>query len=276
MGDVFQLAEANGPRIRAEYAALVEKLAPDTSITDLSSRTRTSAQISINMRPHVAAALFQNNTYSNIYDVARRNILVNGRPLESELRRLLGKFYTKRVAFDSAMNISTNVVYAALNMGGIGCYSYGPICVIFSNLAATKSDTAYLRADSLLNYVDDAGAVDTDRLSCDLCLSDAVSDLVCIKHFDDPKLKESLSWPQMICNNDVYIEAFLKEKPKADEIHEIRIEKAKYDEMMDLAMSGIYRPSNGDAERALSQDFIDVIVAAKQRRVSIAIIEASK
>ncbi|MET7245192.1 hypothetical protein ABZT49_17710 [Methylobacterium sp. EM32] len=274
MGDVFELAEANGPRIRAEYATIVQQLAPDTSAEDLSSRVRTSAQIAINMRPHVAAAFFRTNYYGNIYEVAHRTSKLSGRDPDRELRRVLGKFYDKRIAFDRAMNLSTNIVYAALNMGGLGCYTYGHICVVLSGRAINKPGIAYLRADSLLNYVDDTGKVNEDRISCDVCLSDAVAHLVCIKHVSDPKFADSLSWPEMICNDKIYIEAFLLSRPVVEEVCEIRIAKHKYDEFMDLALCSSYRSPNGDAERALSQDFIDVILAAKERGVRIVVIEA--
>lgn len=274
MTDIFSYALQGDNTILQKFEAMCKSSDSSATFNDLSTTVRTSGRLSINMRPHVAASLLTKGQYFTIYQVAQNHAKVSGRSVEIELQRLLGNFYKKRQAFDSALTIPRTAFYAALNLGGLGAPCYGSFCVVISGLAVTKNKIAFVKADSLNNYVQDDGTVNVEGILQDICSNAQVGALVCLKHADDPLLIDPLSWPQMACNETTYIEAVIDEALSSDQVSEIRMKKKEYDDLMNLALGGIYRKPNGDAERALAQDFLDIISAAQSASVRIEILES--
>ncbi|MBT9371104.1 hypothetical protein [Rhizobium sp. CSW-27] len=273
MPKLFIEAANNDNFIKQRYNDTITNLGNNSRLADFNVNVRTSARLSVNMRPHVVLSLLYNGFYENIYQQAKRISSISNRTIDQELQRLLGSYYKKRVSLDSVMEIPENSYYAALNFGGLGAPRYGSICIILGGLAINRNDAVFIAKDSLNNFVDDDGNVNISELVSNACSSFALPELCCIKHLDDPLLDDPISWPGMACNDNVYVEAVVNQDMTSALVSEIRIEKNEYDALMELALGGMYGKSKGNAERALAQDFLNIVVKARECRIPISALE---
>lgn len=274
MPNLFAEASNNDALIRASYEEKIADIGDIRIISEFHDYVEKNGAISINMRPHVLRTLLTSGKYENIYQLCEKLSIISGKTSDEEMKRLLGPYYIKRISLDKALEIPKTAYYAALNIGGIGASKYGSLCIVLNGLASQKSDTIFIVKDSLRYYVDDSGSVKVSELISDACSSATVAKLCCIKHVDDPQLSEPLNWPVMACNNSVYVEALINHPITSSLVSEVRIEKKEYDALMDMALGGIFGDKRGDADRALAQDFVEILVKAKTLKIEIKPTEA--
>ncbi len=272
MPTILDAAKANDAFWEAEYKALSGSKAMLALIAGLLARTHTSAYLSVNMRPSVISALLKSGIYETVFEVADRQAALIKRDPSQELRRLLGKFHDKRVAFHDAFHIPTTAFYGAVNIGGLGASDYGWFCIVLKGLAVNRPKAAYLKEDSLLSYVDNAAKVDVGRVEGEVASPARLGELVCLKHVSDPAVADPAAWPVMMCNSACYVEAIVEDTLSADQVSEMRVARHRYDYLMDLAFGGFFGRRT-EPERALAQDFIDVLSGASARSIPLQAIE---
>ncbi|WP_105417458.1 hypothetical protein [Neorhizobium sp. T25_27] len=269
MPKLFVEATNNDQPIRQLFETATRSLPDPSKLQDFCVGVRTSGRLSINMRPHVVGAVLSKGYYENIYQQAKKLSGISKRSVEQELRRLLGEYFSKRIALDAALEIPDTIYYAAVNLGGLGAPKYGSFCVILNGLAVDQDKAVFVASDSLQNYVDDNANVNVAGLIANACSKLSLPELCCLKHAGDPLIHDSLSWSRMACNDNTYVEAIVDEQLTPTSIAEIRIARTEYDALMDLALGGMYGKTRGNADRALAQDFLEIVAQAEAYKIPL-------
>jgi hypothetical protein len=273
--DIYERAKANDADVveRFEHVAGAHS---DGCVAALSNEVDNAGYFSVNMRPHVMAALLTGSAYQNIYHLASRYAAISGRERDEELKYLLGSYYERRVHFDRELGIPESAYYAAVNIGGAGCSTYGEFCSVITGLVVAHQNSVVLKADSLVNYIGHTLDINYQRLDRELASSSNVGKLVAIKHESDQRLQSPDDWAAMVCNDNDYTEAYVDDPLVANDLREIRILEDQHDVLMDLAFLSSSGPAKGAADRALVADFVAIKEAIAKSGIRLEILKGSK
>ena len=229
--DFFSLCVRNDAQLGELFQALLFSLGATQKevLSRFAATVASSGRIGVNMRPTVLQELLASGEWFNIHEWAEKVAHKSSKSKEGILQEKLGPFYDKRVAFDAYFAGGESFRYGALNIGGLGTERYGEFCVVLRHEEMTATcEIGYLQSDSLRTYVSDKG-VDGTALEKE-CSSDAAKHLLCsLKHSAELDAASEETWPQMVCNQDQYVEAIFVGGLSAEKIQSVRISKGLYE-----------------------------------------------
>jgi len=273
MPDLDRLARENVEHLREAVATLAVDLEPRRS--DLLSRfaaaVRATSGVSINLRNAGLIGLLATGRHLNIHDVSGRMAEEFGADADQILRRQLGPWYDRRIAFDDTFTGGRTFHYGCLSIGGLGPTMYGEYCVVLraADVAAAGALT-YLREDSARDYVDASGAVDVARVAAESAPHDGRELLAALKC--GPMLTgEESEWPKTLCSNEGYIEAIFVTAEVRDAISAVRIGRKRHSELYDLVVDR-YRRTLTDVEKAVIDDFATVSSLMNDARLKLEVL----
>ena len=273
MPDLESLAHDNVERLRQEVTNRTAA-APDRAdlLARFAAAVRDTSGVSLNLRNAGLIGLLATGRHLNIHDVAERMAEEFGADAERILRRQLGPWYDRRIAFDDAFTGGRTFHYACLHIGGMGPTMYGEYCVVLhaGRLAAAGALT-YLREDSARDYVDAAGAVDVPRVAADIAPHEGREWLAALKC--EPELTNDESeWPKTLCSNDGYIEAIFVTAEVRGAISTVRIGRKRHSELYDLILDR-YRRTLTELEKAVVDDFVTVSSLMKDAGLKLEVLD---
>jgi hypothetical protein len=236
--DLFTVAQSNGSGLAARMAAVAASLPPSDrpSLERFADRVRDDGRMSINMRQGVLLTFLLSAKHQNIYEWAEgRATRSTTKTAQEIIRERLGTFYELRIAFDSFFVRGAELRYGALNIGGVGASRYGSYCSVVKDIGAPKFQVAYLRADSLKTYMLPGPRVDGPAVEQDAAPHRERHCLAGIKHAAEVVKRLDAAWPEVLCNNDDYVEAIFVGDLAPDDIECVRMTKADHEDLYDLA-----------------------------------------
>ena len=263
--NLFEVADQNGPALADRFKEAKDaRSSDDAAILDrFAERVIQDGLVSLNMRPWVFSTLLAKGRYQNIYEWAQEQADLSGRSVDEILHEKLGSYFSGRIAFDACFEQGRRFRYGALNIGGAGPTRYGAFCVVLaSGFSQGSGPVAYLMRDSLNDYVDVNGNVDTEGIRLDAALHGSRHHLTALKHSDTVLSVAEHGWPSLVCSDSGYIEAIFLADVTRQEIDEARIPEQEYQRLRALAFDDFSRCLD-EGERALVQDFVDILRAAR-------------
>lgn len=243
---LFELANSFAPSWLDRLATYQATLSKDENekLALFINHVQERGRVSINMGVGRAAGFFEGRAHLNIHEVAALNASKTKRDPEEELKALLGKWYEKRIAFEDSFEEGRNFRYGALNTGGSGISRYGEICVVMTVdfMSHEENRVAWIATDSLIGFVSDDAVFDQDLFFKNVAASPHHSHMTAIKteHKGD-----SSSWPELICNENDYVEAIFVRPLEPPEVQAARICSRQLLELEELIFRHSITP--GDA-----------------------------
>lgn len=265
MINLFKLAQDNSSSLQSRFEDFKGKRPPKelATIERCAELVLTTSRVSMNMRPSVLSELIANGPYQNTYERAQELSELSGRSAEAILRETLREYYDRRIAFDGAFEDGRSFRYGALNIGGPGTTSYAQFCCVLSSSSPVDpGDIAYLKSDSLKNYVGRDNAVRKDALARDVATHGSRHHIAVLKHVDQIVAAPEEEWAELICSNEDCIEAIFVRKVTKDEFDEVRITVEDYDELWESAFADLGSPL-AKARYAEAQDFVVILRAER-------------
>jgi len=190
------------------------------------------------MRERVLNKVLVSGRYKNIYEVKKdrkEQLTKMGKPSiprQEAIKKHLGEHAEPRIIFDSTFEDGNELVYGALNIGGLGLTGFGPLCVVIKREQAERySSLAFIKEDSEKYVVNDR--VDLDRLKQDVSNKEHIPLLVALKHESDIERVRTDKWSSVICcargkHDYVYVEAVTKDKILSTHIETVRMSEENY------------------------------------------------
>jgi len=272
MVNLFQLAEANIARLEEAYGEVLDSSGEARETLDrFADGVRRDGRVSINMRLYVLASLVAHGRHLNAYEWAEEQSALSGRDKDAVLQHKLGAWYGKRVAFDAFFEDGEAFRYGALNTGGLGAERYGPFCTVLPESFGTSGAVAYLRGDSLKNYVSEAGAVDEEAIEGDAAPHSHRGELAALKHAEDLPATDDGEWPELLCSDSDFVEAIFTEAVELSCVDRVRVSHAKYQDLYWLAFNS-YDVGLKEGERALGADFVAIRQAERDGRIRLEVL----
>jgi len=226
-------------------------------------RVQADGRIGVNMRPWILARFLSRGVYTNIYGWAAEMAALSGSDAEAFVGKKLGSYKDKRQAFDSAFEDSERFGYGALTIGGAGAEHYGEFCfVIRDAFAADVKSSAYLRGDSLNDYMTADGTLLDSKMRQDLAPPSHRHCLALLKHA--PDLGAASDWAALLCSSSGYIEAIFLPDLKPEDGEEVRVRASRYRELWDLTFESFGRKLAA-GESALQAHFVEVLTELRDR-----------
>lgn len=257
--DLAALAQQNASRLQEAMDTLIEQAATDHA--DVVTRFAAVVQhsgVSLNLRNAGLIGLLSTERHLNIHDVAALYAKELGADADKILRRQLGPWYERRIAFDDTFAGGRSFHYGCLHIGGTGATIYGEYCVVLrADALAAAGALMYLRHDSAKDYVDATGTVDLGRIASDTAPHDARHLLAALKCEAD-LTDDASAWPKVLCSDAGYIEAIFAKADVKGDIAAIRIGRKRHAELYDLIVER-YRRALSALEKAVIDDFATVL-----------------
>jgi len=198
-----------GQRFAQRSADVVDTVA-------VAARVHADGRASVNRRPEALLGFLNAGRMLNQFEFAEQRAREQGRDVDDVLRQSLGRFYTRRIAFEGAMGGGQRFYYAAMNIGGLGSPHYGPYCVVLRQgpSASQPHEPLWVREDSLKGpwwTTDDA--LDEPSLSQGVATPPQGHVLTALKLTDAGSPGPEPGWSERVCNHDEYVEALLTTAP---------------------------------------------------------------
>jgi len=272
MANLFQLSELNTARLEDAFGEVVESSgAAKDKVERFAERVRQDGRVSINMRTYVLASFVVNGRHLNVYEWAEHQARLSDTDKDRILQEKLGKWYAKRVAFDSFFEGGQGFRYGALNIGGLGVGKFGRFCSVLGESFGSSGPMAYLRGDSLKDYVSDYGAVDAQAIERDVAPHSHRAELATVKHGADAASTTEDEWPRLLCSDPDFVEAIFLDAAGPSEVDRVRVSQSDYDELYWLAFRS-YDLGLSEGERALGADFVAIRQAEANERIRIEVL----
>ena len=255
---LFDLAINNNSHIESLYSAcvLVAKNKGHNQPEVFSSFISRKGRVSINFRLTDCLAFLTSGQHRNIYELAQIKAQSSGQTAEHELRLHLGKYFPKRKGLNDAFEDEELFRYGALNAGGVGAFYYGDYCAVqTSDFLETETDVAYIKSDSLNQYVDSSGKVAITQLAKELASESHKCRLATIKHNDDITKHQEESWSRLMCHDKTYIEVVFFNSFTSTSLQCVRISKRVKRNFEELAYKSVTKGLD-DNEKIRSDSFI--------------------
>lgn len=271
--NLFEIASDNGSRLEQRAWNLRESNAGHPDALDrmdrFVQRVQADGRIGVNMRPWVLARFLSRGVYSNIYGWATEMADLSGGDVETFVAKKLGPYQGKRRSFDLAFEDSERFGYGALTIGGVGAEHYGEFCFVAREaFAQDAQSSAYLRDDSLNDYMAPDGTLLDAKMRSDLAPPSHRHCLALLKHA--PDLEAASDWAALLCSSSGYIEAIFLPEIKPEDGEEVRVCASRYRELWDLTFESFGRKLS-DGERALQMDMVDFL--SKRKEMSLPLVE---
>ncbi len=278
--NLFNLAKQNSPKIKKDYIQHKSSLKDEVQkekfneIEDILSNWR----VSLNLTLEILSKIIQQGEYKNIFIVKKEEFekLLNIDGCirisnEDAVKRHLKNYLYPRVCFNQEFDRSENFKYGAFNIGGLGIDKFGEFCLIIKEEFCFKhySRIAFLKEDSL-NYFE-MGKININKLTNDLSNRDNVPYLTMLKHFDLFDSVDIDLIPNMICNNDDYVEGIIEDIILIDHIQSVRLSKLNFNYFKDILYKAYISEAN-DFERMKLRIYDIVFQYLKEQNIVFDII----
>jgi hypothetical protein len=274
MLDLFAIARANGPAIQAAFESAVANLPESEAAAarEFAAWVEAEGLISVNMRLYVVVELLNGGRYQTMCEWAKEHARLGGQDAEDLLRRRLGPFYDRRVAFDRAFEDGEGFKYGSLNTGGAGTARYGSYCVILGRSFDGLPDrAAYLPGDSLTVCFGPEGRFDEAAVERHASPHSHRGRMVALRRAAAMFLTARQDWPKLVCSPDQYFEAIFIDEVTLQAIGCVRVPKSEYDRMWEMTFAS-FGEKRGDAERALMHDFLQLLRAGADGRIQLEVV----
>ncbi len=265
--NIFELADQNAPYLENQCQDLKNRSEKHkvVLIEDFLNWVHEQWLLSLNMKDKALNGFLTEGEYKNVYSLTENRV--------EEMKRQLGKFYKPRLVFDACFVDGEKLKYMALNLGGMGT-KFGPFCVVLKReVSAGYITLAFIKEDSLIQYIDDKGRVKLSELSGDLANRDCVHLLALLKHEKEMESSPRGEWQVMICGETRYIEAVTRDAILFDNILCIRIRKSDYDYFFREALLKEILDELVREERIRLAFFRHLLAAMKKRSIELEIID---
>ncbi len=267
--DLREIASENARGLADRFRELEERTddADRATVRRFAEWVDADGRVAVNMRPSVLARLVTAGKHLNVYEWADEQSAKLGGTPDDFLRARLKDWYTRRLSFDSRFSEGRAFRYGALNAGGVGTEKYGEFCAVFvSEFGVTDGDCVFVKADSLLTYMRSETDVDEDALRCDVSPHAHRHHLTALKHAGILLQTPEPRWPTMVCAGNEYIEVIFTAAIESRSIDNVRIRDRDYQGFFELVLAS-HEAGLSDAEKALAQDFVDILQAESSSRI---------
>jgi len=265
------IAEANAPAWEARFTKMRASLPPSEQVRldHFMEVIQQRGAISINMRPSVLRDFLQSEKYLNIYEWCAEQARLSGRVASQIFAEKLGAYHVRRLAFDALLTRANQFRYGALSIGGLGAQHYGQFCTALrTNFPERCPSLAYLWGDSLNSYTDPLGNIDEPAL-CAGAADHIHRHLIgALKHGSHACKAAESEWAGLLFADSDIIEAVFIADVSLAAVEEVRIAKADYQQLWDLAFADYGRKLK-DAELALAFDFVKIRRAEVDARIRL-------
>jgi hypothetical protein len=274
--DLFQLAASNLIALEVRYGTVQSGLS-GSELADWLEFGRSVAKlghISINMRGAGLLRFLDLGKHLNVYEVAMEVSAKTGRTADETLRTHLGKYYEKRIAFDTHFVDGNLFRYGALNIGCAGATRYGEFCIVLKTAYIEElMRLAYLKSDSLNEYMEPGPSVNEPAIREDLATHSRRHLLASIKYGKDLLGRVRSQWSELLCNSASYIEAIFVGDLETAHIGLVRISVSDFQRFADLTVECL-RENATRAERSVAADFVRLLGTLSSMHVEMETIDA--
>lgn len=264
--DLFALAKSNEQQLEQQYTLMLSNARRDEadSIRLFAESVIFDGRVCINMRQMDLLAFLDFGRYLNTYESADVDVAFSKKSVTDILREVLEAFYERRIVFDRFFSRGNEFYYGALSIGGAGATYYGNFCVVLKDERFEAStDVAYLRSDSLLEYMEAGPAVNIRAIGEDAATHSHKQYLASLKHARTIPRLGSSEWPRMLCSATDYMEAIFTGEVSPKDSEAVRVPGVDFRRLFNLAFDENRR--NLDvAERYEAQSFVMVLRHLKE------------
>ena len=116
--NLFELAQQNDDRLKQQFDAYRSRLDDGRKpiIDEFAEQVTANGRISMNMRQSVLAAFLSSGKHQNINEFADAESGRTGESPDTVLKRLLGLYYERRMAYEGRFTEGRSFRYGALNI----------------------------------------------------------------------------------------------------------------------------------------------------------------
>ncbi len=263
--DLFAIAAGNAVALAQAYEALVAGLPEGDAgaVTGFAERVGRDGRVAINMRLSVLAGFLEQGRHLNVYEWATTEAAMTGADRDGVLRAKLGRFYGRRIAFDAGFKRGDEFRYGALNIGGCGVCYYGEFCSVYGADFPAASEVAYLRGDSLREYVSADAKVDEAAVRRDVAPHDRRQCLAAMKHSAEVLSTEQSRWPDLLCassgRDPDFVEAIFVGEATCTRLQAVRMPQSEHDRYF----TDLFEESRG-ALSAARGSLLDTFIRVKE------------
>jgi hypothetical protein len=226
------------------------------------------------MRTGGLAAFLSLGRHQNTYEYATTESGRTGETLDGTLKRLLGAYYERRMAYDSCFVNGRSFRYGALNIGCAGATDYGDFCVVAkSDYLAALKELAYLKSDSLNDYMLPGLELNEMTLRVDLATHSHRHFLAAGKYGKQILVVASDKWPSLICGSDSYVEATFAETFTTADLAEVRMSDLDFDRVTSLLFEAA-RGTLSSAEMGITAKYSEVLASLRNSGIKLEIVNA--
>lgn len=144
-----------------------------------------------------------------------------------------GSWATRRTAFEDIWDRGRELVYGALNAGGMGAEGdYGPFCVVVAD-PGDPPVLAVFPEDSAQRYVDAAGSADAVRAAVEATAWADRGDLVVIERGTEVT-SDTAAWADLVCRPGRYFEITVAPGPPIAQVTAVRLRGAHARRLVEL------------------------------------------
>lgn len=198
--------------------------------------------VAINMPIPKLVRFIEEGGYLSIYEFVARETGLTGKDLERAVLDRLREFGSIRLKLDQLFQFQHDTHYASFNLGGSGARRYGCCCVVFDPRHWTTFYTCYagdsIRACCL---ADKTPALTEEEILADFAVGEDLERLATVRW--EPSLQDLTQGPyfdpseirHIVEAADSLLEIHLHGPVTRDRIEEVRLAKADYRHLRDLA-----------------------------------------
>ncbi len=156
-----------------------------------------------------------------------------------------------REGFEDLWEHGRRFVYGAVHAGGAGVESFGPVCLVLSDLARQKPDAlGVFPQDTVQRYADASGSVDGSRALSEATAWADRAALAVVERAAAALDCTPREWPELLCSDDGYLEVDVAGPLSLEAIAHARIPDAKRVQLERLRAADLLGESISDVERA--------------------------
>ena len=137
-------------------------------------------------------------------------------------------FLVRREAFEDHWNHGRQIVYGAVNAGGMGTEGrFGPFCLSVGDPETPSPDAlAVFPDDSVARYTTGAGTLDGDRAVAEATSWASRADLAVTERELEASAAPDNEWPRVVCRPDQYLEVTRAGALPVSSLSEVRLRTA--------------------------------------------------
>lgn len=253
----FEACANNSASLEGRFQAHISSLEEGerNKIERFAGRVKQEGRIAINIRPTNLLDFLSFERFLNIHQWADVKANRSSKNREALMQDKLGEYYAKRIAFDQHFENGQEFKSGALSIGGMGATKYGEYCIrLRSEVAEAWTGLGYLQSDSLNYYLTDDLRVDEAKLKKSCATHSHKHLLAALKHAAQIGKTEETHWPNMLSNNDEYIEAIYSDKLYRTDVEAVGISETDYDLCFEYSYNE-FQEKLGDEDRYFVETF---------------------